>query len=319
MAISRGNVQISGLEIVLNNFESLEQQFYNVLSTETKWREVIPLASIDQGINPGATTSSYAVMETQGIGAFKPEKSGEIPTINRNVSKPAPIPILTGLISDQIDYDELRQYDYGMRQMGRSFTSEVPDLLGLAADKHVEQVIFYGEESVDFQPWLDYPGVTATQAADPGGGSEWVNKNGDQMVKDINDAIGKVWSDTRQIHLPETIFIPSFQYQLLASTRMPDINVTALDFVQKKNLFSSLRGTDLTIKPIPYLQGAGAGDTDRMVVSEQNPRNHKLPFPIPFQLYPPVQKDFGIKLIVEYRFGSYHNRYPKSMLYVDEI
>ena len=48
---------VNSLEVVLSNFEDLQQGAEDVLLPEIKWNQVIPLESIDTSINPGARST----------------------------------------------------------------------------------------------------------------------------------------------------------------------------------------------------------------------------------------------------------------------
>ena len=57
---------INSLEVVLSNFEDLQAGAEDVLLSELKWNEVIPLESVDTSINPGARSASYLVRDRRG-------------------------------------------------------------------------------------------------------------------------------------------------------------------------------------------------------------------------------------------------------------
>ena len=95
--------------------------------------------------------------------------------------------------------------------------------------------------------------------------------------------------------------------------------MTVLEFIKANNIYTAITGAALTIKSIRYLEGAGAGDTNRMVVAQVNAENVTLPFPLPFDLLDPQERGFDVELYAEYKFGSFHMRYPQSMIYVDGI
>ena len=65
--------------------------------------------------------------------------------------------------------------------------------------------------------------------------------------------------------------------------------------------------------------GAGAGGTDRMVVMEADRKNFWMPMPLPFDMLTPQENGFGVDLLAEYVFGSFHVKRPLSMEYVDGI
>jgi hypothetical protein len=320
MPFTRGNIQQSGFEIVLSNFEAFENKFYDVLYPDIFWRQVIPQGSIDTTIPPGATIASYGVRDMTGMGAFDVSMSGAIPTVGMSVSKPATIPILAASVGASLSREDIRVYDYAL---SGKLDTELSAIMKLAAERHVEGVFFYGNADVGFNGWMDEPNVTTVQAFLNAATTsrKWADKTPDEILKDINTFMGKIFTDSIQVHNPGSVFIPTAQFVDIATRRMGilETSITVLQYIKEKNLYTVQTGQELEIKAIPHLAGAGAGPSDRMVILENKAENQKLPFPIPYNFLAPVQFLRDIHLGAEYKFGPYHNRHPVSMLYVDEI
>lgn len=313
---TRGNAQLSGMEIIKSNFENIEKEFYDVLYLDRRWRKVIPMESIDNSINPGAASTSYIVQDVSGSGGFVSANSGQVPTIDRSYSKPVTISLAVGRLTATFDDDEIRSYQYGY---GVNFRNDLPRLMAEACDRHVEGVVFYGFPELGFESWMDYPECDTIEAALNAASTSrsWFDKTADEILKDINDAITHVWGETNEVHIPDHMWLPSNLFSLINSKRITDIDKTVLRFVQENNLYTAATGKQLTIQSIPHLRDTGTDGNGRVVFEEHLGRNHFLPFPIPFMMKPPFQAEYGIKLLAEYKFGSYHNRYPKSMVYLD--
>lgn len=318
MPWTKGNAQTSGFEIVLSNFEHFESQFYDVLHEETHWKKAIPQASVETDIDGGATSTSYGTRDWSGQGQFAASQSGDVPTVGQNVAKPTTIPILVANVAAKISREDIRVYQHA--HSGR-LDSELPQVMRQACDRHVEGVFFFGDAAVGFDAWIDADSVPIVQAPLNGGATsrKWVDKTPDEILADVNSGISQVFTTTKEIHLPDTIFIPTAQFADIAGRRITDTNMTVLEFIKKNNIYTATTGKELSIQSLPHLTAAGAGATDRMVAIEMKPRNHKLPFPIPFTLLAPQEVGYDVHLLAEYKFGSYHNRYPLSMLYMDEI
>ena len=63
------------------------------------------------------------------------------------------------------------------------------------------------------------PGVTKADAPAASGGSSraWQDKTPDEIIKDVNDALTGVYSDSRQVEMADTMAIPVEAYTDLAS------------------------------------------------------------------------------------------------------
>ena len=133
--------------------------------------------------------------------------------------------------------------------------------------------------------------------------------------------MAQVFNDSIQIHQITAIFLPTKQYSDIVTRRMGilESSKTVFEYIKEKNFLTASTGRELKIEPIPHLAGAGAGATDRMVMAEFEVKNFKFPFPIPYTFLPPDQVGREVNLYSEYKMGDIHNRWPLSMIYVDEI
>lgn len=309
----------TAMELVVGSFEDMESAFYDVLYGDLQWREVVPEASVDGQINPGANVASYRSRDRRGKGSFRATHDQGVPTVGQTVDKIL-VPVEVAGVSATFDRDDARQIQFGYNE---NLLTELSGIMKEACDRHVEGTIFYGDDNVkDFEGWLDYSLVTTTNAPNGAGGfSEWTTKTPAEIIADINSAITTVWVNSKQVHLPDTVFLPGDQLGYIASTAKGDqTDTTILEFVKKNNTYTSMTGQELTFKAIRYLDAAGAGGEDRMVVAQMGrTENFKLPFPLPYDLLEPQEAGFSVELYAEYKFGSFHVRYPACMLYVDGI
>ena len=194
-----------------------------------------------------------------------------------------------------------------------------------ACDNLIEQTVFFGDPAVGFRGFLNYQGITVTNAVN--GASKkatWADKTAAEIIKDVNDAINKVWTDSKGVFLPNTVFLPLAQYALINQLPMvlsggQAVLLSAAEYLKKNNIFTNLRGQDLQIIPIRYLAKAGAASADRMVVMDRSKRNQGLPFPMPYTVQAPVPVPLGSEFYAEQKHGSYFIRQNLSTLYVDGI
>lgn len=304
-------------EFFLSNMEAFQQRFRDVKYQDLFWKQVIPAASVDTGVNPGANSTSYPVGDWRGLGAFRARYGKNIPTVSLTFGKNN-VPIQVGGVSANMDTDELRAVQFGMRM---DLQTRFPEVMRKASELHVEGTFFYGDESVGFLPWLDYPGIPESVAATGASGdTEWAKKTPDEVIFDLNMAIITVWVNSRQIHMPNWIALPSAHYGYIASTpRSSNSDTTILNYFLQNNICKNGGYGDVTILPMPYLDDAGVGGTARMVCGEKKEENFLMPFSLPFSLLDPQFEGFNINLFAEYKFGSVHMPWPRSYLFTDGI
>ena len=308
----------SALELVYGAFEDISVAFRDVKYGELQWREVIPEASVDTAVNPGATERSYRVRDWRGQGSFRGRHDQSIPTVGRTIGKNR-IPIEVAGVAAIFDREDARQVQFGYNE---SLLTDLPKHMRMACERHVEGLMFYGDENVGFDGWLNYPGVpVGTAAIGAGASSLWVNKTPDEIQFDINSAISTTWVNSRFVHLPDTVFIPGDQFAFISSQTINDAaGKSILEYIKMANVYTARTGQPLDIKPIRYLDEAGSGGTARLVVAEyKDSDNIMVPWPLPFQLLEPQEHGYDVNIYAEYKIGSYHMPYPASMSYTDGI
>lgn len=317
---------LSAAELVYGSFEDVQAAFREVKYGKLLWRDVVPAASIDGSVNPGATELSYKVKDWRGKGAFRSRFDQSVPSVSRSLTK-IRIPISVAGVTAEFDREDARQM-----QMAESenLLDELPKIMRMACEKHIEGTVFFGDTQVGFRGWLNYSGISVSSAVDSGrqngatansaAARQWANKTADQILFDINNAISTVWENSRHVHLPDTVYLPGEQISFIAADRLPDTNLTVWQFIQRNNIYTVRTGNPLKIDTIRYLDNAGSGNTARMVVGEFNDSdNMVMPFPIPFDLLEPQERGYSVDLFAEYKFGSYHVPYPGAFAYIDGI
>lgn len=309
----------SAFDIVTGAFEDVEAKFYEVKYGEMQWRNVIPEASIDSSINPGADTTSYFVHDIRGKGGFRSKHDQGVPTVGQTLDKIL-VPMEVAGVTAKFDREDARKMQFGYNM---NLLTDLSAIMRKACERHVEGTVFYGDADVKIlEGWLDHSKVTVANAVNGAGGfSEWSTKTPDEIVADVNTMLTTVWTGSKQVHLPDTLYLPGEQLALLVSTKMSaQADKSIFEFLKTNNLYTAMTGNELEIKNIRYLDQAGVANVDRAVVAqEKDAENFKLPFPLPFELLEPQQQGFDVELFAEYKFGGFHVRYPKSMLYTDGI
>lgn len=309
---------INSLEVVLNNFEYLQAGSEEVLLPEIKWNTVIPLESVDTSVNPGARSASYLVRDRRGRGEFRGRKGKNVPTVGTTVDK-VTVPIESAGVSANFDRADARAVVMGFDQ---NLMNDLGQVMRESSERHIEATFFYGYDDLDYQGFLDYPNVPVTTAALNAGGTstEWADKTGDEIIFDVQTAIVDVYITTKGVHIPSVVAIPPEQFAALATVKASEAaDKSLMEYLETNNIYTKKTGNNLRFMDLRYLAGAGAGGTDRMVVYQDEARNFWLPMPLPYDVLEPQRNGFGVDLLAEYVFGSFHIKYPLSMEYVDGI
>lgn len=313
--------QVNAMELAFSIYTDVDAAFFDVEYPEHDWYKVLKQEQIIENINPGATSYAFRTRDRQGTAAFVGKnENNNIPKVSQTIGA-VEIPMAASAIGATLNNEDARQYQFGFNS---NLAQDLGETMRTACDNLIEQTVFFGDPSVGFRGFLNYTGITVTNAVNGAAGTAtWATKTAQEMINDVNSAINKVWEDSKSVFLPNVVFLPMAQYALLAN--MPfNLNSSvafssALTYLKTNNMYTNLRGKELEIIPIRYLKGAGAGSADRMVVQDRSKKNQGMPFPMPYTVQAPVPVPLGAEFYSEQKHGSYYIAQSLSTLYVDGI
>lgn len=299
-------------ELVVSIFDQVESEFYDAQYPEILWNTVIPQESVKTDINPGAMNYVYRSRDVKGMGQFVQGDVNNIPKVGQ-VTGQIIVPILDAAVGASLTNAEARRAQFGY---GTALAQDFGEIMRKAADYHIERTFFFGNASVGFAPFLDYSTIAKIPTA------AWNGAEPDVWVESINDAISSVYTTSKTVHLPDTVFLPPAKLALLTSAFVigagsVGVAVSALNYLKENNLYTAITEKPLKIRALRYLEGAGVAGVDRVLVIDMNPRNFVMPFPLAYQLAQPVPEALGVSMYTEYIFGSFNVRYPACGAYLD--
>lgn len=318
-----GQANVNMQEIAFSIYTAVDSAFYDVEYPEHDWYKVVKEDQVLSDINAGATQYAFISRDRQGAAAFRGQaENNNIPMVSQTAGSSV-VPLCASNVGAKIDNEDARQYQMGFNG---NLAQDLGECMRFACDNLVERTFFFGDDSVGFKGFMNFPDVpTSNAVSGAAGGTEWSKKTAAEMVKDINDGLAAVWTNSRGVFLPNTVFLPLEQFNLLATTpytlgASAAVFQSALDYVKKYNIYTNQRGKELEIIPIRYLKNASASDDKgRMILQDRSKRNQALPFPMGYTLQAPVPVPLGAEFYSEQKHGSYVIRQPLSTLYVDGI
>lgn len=307
-----GSGSIKATELVVSIFDQIEAGFYDALYPEILWKTVIPEASVKTDINPGAMNYVYRSRDVKGMGQFVQGDPANIPRVGQVIGQ-ITVPILDAAVGATLTDAEARRYQMGNQS---ALAQDLGEVMKKAADYHVERTFFFGNTQAGFAPFLDYSTIAKIPV------DAWVGADPADWVNSINDAITTVYTVSKTVHLPDTVFLPPAKLSLLTQAYVigagtAGVAVSALKYLLENNLYTLLTQKPLNVRALRYLEGAGVDGVDRGLVIEMNPRNFVMPFPMAYQLAQPVPIPLGVEMFAEYIFGSFNVRYPLCGAYMD--
>jgi len=314
---------VTAQELAFSIYTDVDAAFFDVEHPEHDWYKVVTEDMVISSINPGATSYAARVRDRQGTAAFVGKnENNNIPKVGQSIGA-IEIPLAASAVGATLNNEDARQFQFGFNS---NLAQDLGETMREACDNLIEQTTFFGDPAVGFRGFLNYDGITVTNAASNGASTpstKWEDKTPRQIIDDVNNAITKVWKDSKGLFLPNIVFLPMAQYALLANLPF-ELNTSvafssALTYLKTNNLYTNRRGGELEIVPLRYLAGAGATGTDRMVVQDRSKKNQGMPFPLPYTVQQPVPVPLGAEFYAEQKHGSYFIKQKLSTLYVDGI
>lgn len=217
-------------------------------------------------------------------------------------------------------------YRWNLEEVGQAIMLGIPLTADRASaakrayEEFVDDVALRGAPEKNFYGIIDYPGVPTVLASIEATHTVWNLKSADSILADINAALSGMYVETNQIELADTLLLPVAAMLLIANKRIPDTDVTVLDFLTKKNVYTMQTGQALTIRGVRGLETAGQNGSGRMVAYKRDPSVIKMHVPMPHRFLPVFQ---SAPLVYDvpgiFRLGGVEIRRTKAVRYVDGI
>ena len=213
-------------------------------------------------------------------------------------------------------------------KLGRPIDTQKFEGLQLKHQMDIDEQVYIGDLTTGDAGLLNNPGVTPTNVVDGAAPAttSWFTKTPDEILKDINDGITKVWQASAWAVMPNRILIPPAQFGYLSTQKVSEAgNVSVLRYVLENNVLAMSGRGALTIAPVKWCIGAGVGGTigtpdtvDRMVVYTKE--KNRVRYPMTLLQRTPLQYDsIYHKTTYFCRLGVVELVYPETMGYFDGI
>lgn len=266
-----------------------------------------------------AMSVAYGLTGGSGSGAVQAGGSNGLPVVQANVDK--------GLFKAHVFAVTLRVMFQDMQRanfIGRSIDQMLTDGVRMSYDKHNDQNVYMGLTEYGTTGLLNNPDVTETTVADGGkGNGNWITKTPAEILNDVNTAITQTWAQAEYDldALPNHILLPYEQYTHILNTPVSDLAAKSIyDYIMENNV-ASKNGGNLFIGATRWCKGAGAGDTDRMVVYCNHKRFVKLDELVPLNrvMSSPNVENVCYDTAYMANVSEVQVFYPQTMMYWDNI
>lgn len=211
-------------------------------------------------------------------------------------------------------------------KMGRPIDAQKYDALALKHQMDIDEQVYIGDTSMSDTGLINNTAVTPTNVvAGAVGATQWAAKTPQEILSDINTALTAVWAASAWAVIPRNILIPPAQFGDIC---MRPVTLAGADsiiqYVQRNNLITKAGQGTLSIQPLKWCIGSGAGGTigtvgnDRMVVYTNDKKYVR--YPMTLLQRTPIQYDsIYHKSTYFCRLGVIEPVYTETLGYFDLI
>lgn len=308
------DAQQQAMSFLVEQASYIEPQVYEIQYPDIQYPRLVP---VDTSASEWAKTVTFFSSDKVGQAQWFHHEANDVPRADVTREK----------FEHQIEMAAIG-YGYTLEELGQAMlipgtnlSIERASAARRAYEEFLDRLVVSGDASKGWNGLSNSSLITPVTAANGAGGSPlWSQKTPDEILKDVNDALTGVFSDSLTVELADTVLLDVTRYNLIATKRLTDTSMTILQFLQANNVYTAQTGQPLMIGILRQLDDAGSGNTSRMVVYRRDPQVLKLHLPMPHRFLPvwqagPIRFDVpGI-----FRTGGLEIRRPGAFRYVDGI
>lgn len=183
----------------------------------------------------------------------------------------------------------------------------------------INSIAWLGDNAVGLNGLLTHPNANRVAAPNVGGDVAWADKDGDEILDDLNTIANTAFAATDGVEMPDTLLLPLAQFTRVSSLRIQDINMTVLDFFLKNNPFIT------TVDYLNECAGAGIGvgaiaaGGDVAVAYRRDPSKLVLELPVAFEVFPPEARNLEWVVNCHARCAGVNAFYPLAITVMEGI
>jgi hypothetical protein len=305
----------AALSFMTQQATNIEAQVYNVQYPEIIYSKLIP--TVTEG-NEWAKSVTFFSMDKVGQADWFHHLASDMRIADVMRTK-----YEVGLEMAGIGYRySLEELGQAMMVPGTNLTTERADAAKRAAEEFLQGVAFVGDTTKGWTGLLNDATVTRADAIADGTGSlaTWASKTATQVMRDINNTLSTVYTNSLTVEVADTILLPPARFTTLSTMQLPNSDMNVIEWLKRYNAYTSLTSQPLTIMSVRGLETAGTAGAARMMAYRRDPQVLKFHLPMPHNFRPVWQTGplvFDVPGI--FRTGGTEIRRPKACYYLDGI
>lgn len=283
--------------------EYVKSQAYDVKRPPLSALQIFPVSTATP---EGATTITYRQFDQLGMAKVIANYANDLPRADVT-GKEFTSPIRGIGVSYGYNMQEIRSAAFS----GMPLSTKKMTAAQRAHEELVNRLAWSGDTEHGLPGFLTNANIPAfTVPADGTGSSKtFASKTADQIIRDVNNIIIQVYTQSKGIHRANRVLMPIEQLAYIRVTARSSVSdTTILQFLQANNPGVEFVG-------VLELDNAGAGATDMLIAGEFSVDNMQLEIPMSFKQYSPQLLGLEYQIPCESRFGGVIVEYPLAFAF----
>ena len=290
------------------SLEHVKAKAYEIKYANLKARNLIP---VSMEANPGAAVIVYQQYDQVGMAKVIASYADDLPRVD-----------ILGKEYKANVRSLADAYGYNLQEIRSAKMAGVPlaQRKANAAKRAIlakeNKIAFLGDSESGLYGLINHPNISTTTIPADGTGATttWSTKTPTLILRDMHKLANYVVENTKEVEVPDTLLLPTEQFNLIASTPMStDNGKTILQMFLDNSRYVK------NVESVNELNAAGAGSTDRMVVYRRDPDALTLEIPQDFEQLETEQRNLEYITPCHSRCAGVIIYYPLSVAYADGI
>lgn len=308
----------SGLAFLTSELEKLDPKLREPLTSTTYPRDVEIITGGGWAEAESKMNVNYGVSggQADGVGGGA---ANAIRNIQADLSKDV-YKVFPYEVTMSVKFIDAQRSDL----IGRSLEQIYDDGIRLDYDKYMDINTYVGQQAYNTYGLVNDPQIIATSvAAGASASTLWAQKTPDEILADINTVITDAWAAAGydQSAVPNHILIPPSNYALIVSRKVSDQADKSIYTYLLENNMAAAKGVNLVIADCRWCEGAGTGNTNRMVayVNEKRFVSESVLQPLARVMTQPVVRNASYDSLYVSNIGTVIKHYLEPFRYADGI
>lgn len=307
-AIHTQNLNANETAFFERELEAIKARSYDVIYPEFMAYELIP---IETDAGPGAETITYRQYDHVGMAKIISSYADDLPRSDIFGKEfTAKVRGIGG--SFGYDIQEIRRAS----RTGLPLEQRKANAARHSNDQLTNQIAWFGDASHGIEGLIYNANVTKTAAVN----GAWLTATPDEIIEDVNTAIGAQLSLTKGVERSDTVAIALKQFAHIGSTpRSTTSDTTILEFLRRVWPGVNFVGVPEFEALATIPSTGGAGPTDIMLIYRRSTDKLGLQIPQPYEQFPAQERNLEFVVPTHSRTGGVIVYYPLSVTVVDGL